>query len=645
MPEVEIAPYGSWRSPITPELIATDGVSFGHLALEGDVAYWLETRPNEGGRGVVVRRKADGEVSDVTPQGYNVRTRVHEYGGGSFAVAEGVVYFSNFEDQRLYRQDPGAEPRPLTPDDDLRYADVDVDRRRWRLVCIREDHTVAGREAVNALVSVDLAEGGPGDLLVSGSDFYCSPRLSRDGSRLAWLSWNHPNMPWDGTSLWTAPLDDAGRLGEATFVAGGEHESVFQPEWSPDGALYFISDRTGWWNIYRWRSDEIEQLCEMEAEFGIPQWGLGVRTYGLVSSERIICAYNKSGVWSIADLNTESETLQRVPTPFTDITRAGMVVSRKGVLFGAGSPSMPATLMYHDLSSGSTVPYLRTTNVDVDQGYLSVPRPIEFPTEGGLTAHGFFYSPKNRGYVAPEGETPPLLVTTHGGPTSTTSSTLDLSKQYWTSRGFAVLDVNYGGSTGYGTEYRRRLNGRWGVVDIDDCVNGASHLVARGEVDGERLAINGTSAGGYTTLAALTFRDVFKAGASYYGVSDLEALAKETHKFESRYLDTMIGPYPDRRDLYVERSPIHHTEGLSCPIILFQGLEDRIVPPNQAETMVDAMRERGVPVAYVPFEGEHHGFRRAENIKRALEAELYFYSRVFGFELAEPVEPVHIENM
>ena len=366
---------------------------------------------------------------------------------------------------------------------------------------------------------------------------------------------------------------------------------------------------------------------------------------GFASAERIVCSYTQRGVWHIADLDTGPRTLRPVPTPFTEITRAGMVVSSKGVVFGAGSPTMAASVMYHDLASGRTQSLRSTSDAEVDDGYVSAPRTIEFPTERGLTAHAFFYPPKNRDYAAPEDKRPPLLVMSHGGPTGTTSSTLNLNVQYWTSRGIAVLDVNYGGSSGYGTEYRRRLNGQWGVVDIDDCVNGSTYLVERGEVDGERLAIKGGSAGGYTTLSALTFRDVFKAGASYFGISDLEAMTRDTHKFESRYLDSMIGPYPERRDLYVERSPIHHTEGLSCPIILFQGLEDKVVPPNQAEMMVDAMRKKGLPVAYVPFEGEQHGFRRAENIKRALEAELYFYSRVFGFDLADPVEPVDIENL
>ena len=645
MPEPRVAPFGAWKSPITSDLIVSDAIGIGQLALDGDDVYWLETRPTEGGRGVVVRRTPDGQTTDVTPPPFNVRTRVHEYGGGAFAVADGIVYFSNFEDQRLYRQEPGGEPHPLTPELDLRYADGDVDRGRGRMVCVREDHTVAGQEATNTVVSLDLDDGGPGDVIVSGSDFYSTPRISPDGSRMAWLSWDHPNMPWDGTQLWTGELDAGGAIGERVRVAGGPDESIFQPEWSPDGSLYFVSDRSGWWNLYRWLDGEVESLCQMEAEFGAPQWGLGMRTYGFASAERIICSYTQRGVWHIADFDTGPRTLRPVPTPFTEITRAGMVVSSKGVVFGAGSPTMAASVMYHELAGGQTESLRRTSDAEVDDGYVSAPRSIEFPTERGLTAHAFFYPPKNRDYAAPEDKRPPLLVMSHGGPTGTTSSTLNLNVQYWTSRGIAVLDVNYGGSSGYGTEYRRRLNGQWGVVDIDDCVNGATYLVERGEVDGERLAIKGGSAGGYTTLSALTFRDVFKAGASYYGISDLEAMTGDTHKFESRYLDSMIGPYPERRDLYIERSPIHHTDGLSCPIILFQGLEDRVVPPNQAEMMVDAMRKKGLPVAYVPFEGEQHGFRRAENIKRALEAELYFYSRVFGFDLADPVEPVDIENL
>ena len=640
-----VAPHGSWKSPITSDLIVSDSIVIAEIALDGDDVYWVEMRPGEGGRCVLVRRTPDGQTSDVTPPPFNVRTRVHEYGGGAFAVADGVVYFSNFVDQRLYCQEAGGQPAPITPEEDLRYADGDIDRRRGRMVCVREDHTVGGREPINTLVSVDLERGGAGDVLTSGNDFYSSPHISPDGSRLAWLTWDHPNMPWDGTELWVGQLTDDGSLGRCQRVAGGAGESIFQPQWSPDGVLHFVSDRSGWWNLYRWRDGQVEPLCEMEAEFGKPQWVLGMASFAFESVSRIVCTYTRQGFWHMASLDRETRKLEPIETPYSEMSRGYVRASSGRVVFSAGSPTEPFSIIQLDLATERLGVLRRSSEVAVDEAYLSSPQAIEFPTEHGLTAHAFFYPPKNRDYAAPAVEKPPLLVTSHGGPTGATATALDLQVQYWTSRGIAVLDVNYGGSTGYGTAYRRRLNGQWGVVDVDDCVNGARYLVERGEVDGDRLAIRGGSAGGYTTLAALTFRDVFKAGASYYGVSDLEALAKETHKFESRYLDHIEGAYPERRDLYIQRSPIYHTDRLSCPVVLFQGLEDMIVPPAQAEMMVEALRKKGLPLAYVTFEGEQHGFRRAENIKRALEGELYFYSRVFGFELAERVEPVPIENL
>ena len=642
MVEPNVAPYGSWKSPITSDLIVSETITLGQVALDGEEVYWIEMRPSEEGRYVIVRRTSDGRIVDLTPLPFNARTRVHEYGGGAFEVSEGTIFFSNFADQRLYRQDPGAEPRPITPDADLRYADGVFDRGRGRMICVREDHTVPGREAVNTLVGLDLEENDGGRILASGNDFYASPRLSPDGSHLAWLTWNHPNMPWNGTELWVAQVGADGSLDRAERAAGGKDESIFQPEWSPDGLLHFVSDRTGWWNLYRRRDGRVESLCEMEAEFGVPQWSFGSSTYAFESAEYILCAYTQQGAWHLARLNTSTGELEEIETPYTSI-RYLKVASGRAAFLG-GSPAEHTSLVQLDLATREIEVVRRSSEVEIDPGYLSTPRAIKFPTEQGLTAHAFFYAPKNRDYGASY-ERPPLLVKSHGGPTGTTSSTLDLEVQYWTSRGIAVLDVNYGGSVGYGRAYRERLDGQWGIVDVDDCVNGARYLVERGEADGDRLAIRGGSAGGYTTLSALTFRDAFRAGASYYGVSDLEALAKETHKFESRYLDGLIGPYPERRDLYLERSPIHFTERISCPMILFQGLEDRVVLPNQAEMMVEALREKGLPIAYIAFEGEQHGFRRAENIKRALDGELYFYSKIFGFELAEPVEPVVIENL
>ncbi len=644
------APYGSWKSPITSESIVAEAVGFGGIALDGDDIYWLESRPSEGGRRVIVRRAPDGETADVTPRPFNVRTRVHEYGEGDFTVADGVLYFTNFDDQRLYRQEVGGEPEALTPGvappGGLRYADFVVDSLRRRLICVHEDHTAGGHEPANTLGAVSLADGAITSL-VSGSDFYAAPRLSPDGSRLAWLSWNHPNMPWDGTELWVAPVSGDGSLGDAELVAGGPAESILQPEWSPDGRLYFVSDRTNWWNLYRRTGDGLVQPVTgpLDREFGKPHWVFGMPSYGFVSAGRIICGVNNRGSWSICSLDTETGELTDLGLSQAELGRTDLKVDSGQVVFAGGSPSRSVSIQRLDLAGGSVAVLRRASAQSLGPGYLSTPQPVEFPTENGLTAHAFYYPPANRDFTAPDGEKPPLLVKSHGGPTSATSVSLSLSIQYWTSRGIGVLDVNYGGSTGFGREYRDRLKGCWGIVDVDDCVNGALDLVARGQVDGNRLAIDGGSAGGYTTLAALAFRDVFRAGASHYGVSDLAALAQDTHKFESRYLDSLVGPYPERKDLYEERSPINHTGGLSCPLILFQGLEDRIVPHSQAEMMFEAVRAKGLPCAYIPFEGEQHGFRRSENIRRALDGELYFYSRVFGFDLADEVEPVDIENL
>lgn len=628
MTNTTVAPYGAWQSPITADLMVAGTVGLGGLTADRDNIYWLEGRPSEGGRSVIVRLTPDGKTEDVTPRDFNVRTRVHEYGGGAYCIHQGTIYFSNFTDQRLYRQTLKTAPSPLTPEGAFRYADAVVDRDRQRLICVREDHSSEG-EAVNTIVSINLTDGNDIKILVSGDDFYACPRLSPDGTQLCWLNWNHPNMPWDGTQLWVASLNSEGSIAEKQLIAGSETESIFQPQWSPDNLLYFVSDRSNWWNLYRYQNSQVEPIYPTSAEFGLPQWVFGMSTYGFASTNEIICAYTENGNWYLASLEIESQQLQQIDTPYTSIS--GIKVAGDQALYIGGSPTEPSAAIQLNLTTGEQHIIKRSSTLDLDTGYLSIPEPIEFPTENNTTAYGFYYPPTNKDYTAPEDEKPPLLVKSHGGPTAATSSSLSLKIQYWTSRGFAVLDVNYGGSTGYGREYRQRLQGNWGIVDVDDCSNGAKYLAEKGLVDGDRMAITGGSAGGYTTLCALTFKDVFKAGASYYGVSDLEALATDTHKFESRYLDGLIGPYPEAKDVYVARSPIHAAQQLSCPVIFLQGLEDKVVPPNQAEKMVEILKAKQLTVDYVTFADEQHGFRKAENIKRAIQEEFGFYAKVFGF--------------
>jgi dipeptidyl aminopeptidase/acylaminoacyl peptidase len=640
------APYGSWKSPITSELIVAHSIGLSEVRLESDHIYWVEARPQEQGRHVVVRA-ADAGAVDVVPSPFNARTRVHEYGGGAWTVAEGVLYFSNFSDGRLYRLVPGeSAPTPLTPppsgDRSWRFADGIIDAQRGRWIGVREEHTGASQPH-NAIVTIDLAGPGntPGDIIDGAHDFVASPRLSPDGGRLAWLAWDHPNMPWNGTTLYLAELGRDGSIASAPqAIAGGRADSIFQPEWSPDSAeLFFVSDRSGWWNLFRFEvaTGTLRPVAPMAAEFGQPQWIFSMATYGFAGPDRIVCAWSEAGLGHLGVIDLKSGTLRQIETPFTQF--ASVRAHGDRVVAIAGSPAHPTSVVLFDLASGShqvlrkATDVLERTDLQISD-YLSAVEPIEFPTTGGRSAFALFYRPRNRDYAAPAGETPPLLVKCHGGPTSSASSALNLGTQYWTSRGVAVLDVNYGGSTGFGRAYRDRLHGGWGVVDVDDCINGAKFLAERGLVDRKRMVISGGSAGGYTTLAALAFHDVFRGGASYYGVSDIAALARDTHKFESRYLDWLIGPYPENEALYRERSPLHHAERLSRPIIFFQGDEDAIVPPNQTEAMVEALRRRGIPVGYVLFTGEQHGFRKAANQQRALDAELAFYAvEVFNIGL------------
>jgi dipeptidyl aminopeptidase/acylaminoacyl peptidase len=620
-------------------------VSLGQVEVDGERVYWLEGRASEGGRQVVMRWAPGRDAGDVIGQEWSARTTVHEYGGGAYAVAGDTAFFSHFPDQRIYRVDPGEEPRPLTPAPPepmaYRYADARVRPDGRELVCVRERH-VDG-VVLNDIVLIDAVEGGEPVELVSGADFFAAPRFSPDGRRLAWLCWCHPRMPWDGTELWTGEFAEDGLAGPER-IAGGPDESISQPRWSPDGVLHWVSDRTGWWNLYAEDgAGDARALAPLDAEFTGPDWVFGQSTYGFLRDGRIVTAWWQRALANFGVLDPRSGRLDRWNVPYTAV--GSVRPYRDGAVAVVASATDEPAVVVFDGDGNVTDTLRRSRPVTPDAGFISAAEPIQFSTEHGLTAHALWYAPANKDAEGPGDEQPPLIVMSHGGPTASASPALNLATQFWTSRGFAVVDVNYGGSTGYGREYRQRLRGQWGIVDVDDCVNAARYLASQGLVDGNRLAIRGGSAGGYTTLCALTFREGFSVGASYFGVADAEALATDTHKFESRYLDGLIGPYPGAKDLYRERSPIHYADRLSAPLILFQGLEDRVVPPDQAEVMVEALRLRGLPFAYVPFEGEQHGFRKAENIIRSIEAELWFYGKVLGFEPADQIDPVAAENL
>ena len=631
--------FGSWESTITTDLILNNSVSLGEISLFGDDIYWVEMRANEGGRYVVVKQTIDGKKTDAIPSGYNARTRVHEYGGGSYLVTNRGVVFSNFDDQSLYLVDANNVCKKLTIQEDCRYADIIYDKYRERLICIREDHSERAKEAVSSIIAVSLLESGNEIILQCGADFYSNPRLSNDGQKLCWISWFHPNMPWDNTSLFTSEINDVGQIGKASLVAGGDiNESVCQPSWSFDDILYFISDKNNWWNLYRLGENGIECIIKLDAEFAVPQWSFRESNYDFIDYNSIISIYRQQGLAYIAIINTDKKTFETLSLSYTEIE--SLVCKKNKAYFLGSSPTEFKSIIEYDIEKKIVNVIQKSNAICLDKEYISVGESISFPVDENKHAHAVFYRPQNRYYTGLDDEKPPLVVMSHGGPTGESHNGLKMVVQFFSSRGFAVLDVNYGGSSGYGREYRRRLNGNWGIVDVNDCSKAALYVAEEGWVDKDRLAIRGGSAGGFTTLAALAYTDVFKAGASHYGVSDLEALTKETHKFESRYLDTLIGAYPETQEIYKERSPVNSVDRLSCPVIFFQGLEDKIVLPNQAELMVDALKLKGIPVVYIAYEGEQHGFRQAKNIKRTLESELYFYATIFNFKCADKIEPI-----
>jgi dipeptidyl aminopeptidase/acylaminoacyl peptidase len=651
------APFGSWPTPVTSELVVAAAARLGELRADGADLVWAEGRPAEEGRTQLVRRAADGSTLDLLPAGTSARTAVHEYGGAAWWVHEGITWFTDWADQRLYRLAPGGEPAALTAEPDLprgdRYADGDLAPDGETLVCVRERHT--GPTAIdvhNEVVRLAAHRPSTAEVLVTGPDFVAAPRLSPDGATLAWVQWDHPSMPWDSTELVVRDL----ATGEDTVVAGGRGESVSEPRWHPDGSLWFISDRSEWWNLYRWTpGQDIAPVVTGAFEIGVPNWVLGSTRYAFLPDGGVAFARRKAGYDALA-VRTGDGTTTELDTGFSEVD-AICAVPGGAVAVIAGSPVAEAGVHRVELPGPDEAPIGRVSvlraprELGFDPGYLSVPEPITFGSVdadgAGRTAHALFYPPANPERTGPVGELPPLLVMIHGGPTSSASPVLSMGKQYWTSRGFAVVDVDYGGSTGYGRPYREELLDQWGVIDVADCLAAAAWLGKQGRVDPNRLCIRGGSAGGYTTLAALAREDTpFAAGASHYGIADLAALAADTHKFESRYLDRLVGPYPAAEDVYIARSPIHHVELLRRPLLVLQGSEDAVVPPAQAELIVAALREHGVPVGYLLFEGEQHGFRKAENIRRALDAELSFYGQVLGFELppGEGIEPVELQG-
>jgi dipeptidyl aminopeptidase/acylaminoacyl peptidase len=610
---------------------------------DGADLYWSELRPYEGGRIVVCRRGADKSIGDVTPHGFNARSRVHEYGGGHFAVHGGTLFFTNYADQRLYRQEHDGAPRPITAAADVRHADMLVDARRDRVIAVREDHTTGAREPLNTIVAVDAHGEREAITLASGNDFYSSPKLSPDGNRLAWQTWNHPHMPWDSSELWIGELDLDGRVTSSRKIAGGPNESMLQPEWSPTGELYFLSDRNDWWNIYRARGEGDEPVCRRAAEFGAPQWVFGMRFYAFNGPDEIVCLFHEKSGSRMGRIDLESGRLRPIDLFYS--TLFNLQVSDGKAACYATSPTLAERVLVIDLETQAEQVVKVANPAHIESGFFSVPKPIEFPTEHGNTAHAFFYPPRNQDFEAPPGETPPLVVHCHGGPTGSAGPTYPFEYQYWTSRGFALVDVNYGGSAGYGRAYRQRLNGQWGVVDVDDCINAAHHLAEQGLVDPKRVSITGGSAGGFTVLLSLTKRGFYTSGSSQYGIGDLELFIKDTHKFESHYCDLLIGPYPERTDLYRDRSAVYFADNLTVPVILFQGLEDEVVPPSQAETFVEVCQKKHLPYAFVAYQGEQHGFRMDKNIRRTFEGELSFLAQIYGFEPADQIEPVRIENL
>ncbi|KAI8090890.1 Alpha/Beta hydrolase protein [Gilbertella persicaria] len=646
----QVKPFGSWPSPVTADSLSA-GSAANDTWVDNGYIYWCQSIAAEKGRGQIFKQRIHDNATPeaLLPEGFSCQTRVHEYGGGAFKVSNDLVVFSNDYDRRLYTISNG-NMKPLTEENEFyRYADYTIDKENKFLVCVREQHfpNEEPKDVVNVLVSIDLSSGKQ-TVIAQGEDFYASPRLFSQ-NKLTFVCWSHPNMPWDYTRLYVAQTEyqnGALVLKNSVCVAGDKiDESISQPNFGIDGTLYFASDRSGFWNLYAYNGQEVSLLLEspLEQEFVGPAWSFNSSEFTpLKSNPHQLVTSNKD---SLAIIDTQKKTMTNLSSKYTSFDHLRIYLDQdqnEYVLGNFSSPTEPVQLVSYDLKQQSIYRVHQTTATSVlEPDYVSVGQEIAFPTTDNKTAYCYYYAPKNPNYKG-EG-LPPLRVMSHGGPTSSSSNSFRRAIQYWTTRGFAIADVNYGGSTGYGREYRERLRLKWGIVDVDDCCNAALYLAKQGLVDAKKLAIVGGSAGGFTTLASVAFRKVFQAGCCLYGVSDITLLAKETHKFESRYPDRLIGEYPKDEKVYQERSPINRADEIECPVIFFQGSEDKVVPPSQSEVMVNAMKEKGVPVAYVLYEGEAHGFRRAENIKRTMELEQWFYGQIFDFPV-EGVEGIEIYN-
>tara|TARA_B100000700_G_scaffold236820_1_gene262763 strand:+ start:1017 stop:2960 length:1944 start_codon:yes stop_codon:yes gene_type:complete len=635
--------YGSWESIFTPEKIIEGGLRLGEIRIDNNDIYFLEGRPAESGRSVIIKHNPDGTTEDVLPQNYNARNAVHEYGGGSYAVKDEIVFFTNWEDQLIYKVSAD-KISPITKPSNIpmgiRFADLTLSNDGKWIFCVRETHT-KDKEAQNEIVAVSTISSEI-IVLASGRDFYSSPRPNPISNQICWLEWDHPNMPWDGNELYIADFDSQ-NISNKLKIDGSKNISILQPEWTNEGDLVYISDESGWWNLRKYSDNKTSEILLEEIDHGGPAWQFGFRTYFIHDNFIFLRGTSKDkNKGLIRKITLSGEIVDEIQVNHTSISDLSFCDG--SAIYMGSSPTTSTQLCRLDFSTSNVDILKESIKIQIDSEEISIAQEIMFDTTSNEIAYAYFYKPTNKNYEGLTKEKPPLLVISHGGPTGSTTSSLNLSIQYWTNRGFAVVDVNYRGSAGYGKKYRDALKSNWGVYDTDDCIAAVDYLSNKGLVDSSRVAIKGGSAGGYTTINALTFHDRFAVGATYYGIADLSVFIDDTHKFESRYLDSLIGKYPEEKEKYYNRSAINFTDKLSCPMIIFQGTEDKIVPPSQAEIMAQGLRDKKIPFSLIMYEGEQHGFRQSENIKHSLESELFFYSKVLKFNTFHKLRDIKIEN-